>query len=195
MNKFKLEIFDLTPSQVQAGSFTLVLGEKEGDRKIPIIIGMFEAQAIAIELEKIKPTRPLTHDLVASFSRAFDFQVEEILITEIIDGIFYASILCTDGIRQKTIDARPSDAIALALRFKAPIFASQKVMEEAGVSSSDLEEPKSEKKEVKIKVSRGGKKPLKELSIEELKRLLDDALAKEDYETAAKIRDEIERRN
>lgn len=199
MEKIKLKILDLAPSQVQAGSFTLVLAEKGGDTRMPIIIGMFEAQAIAIELDKIKPSRPLTHDLFASFSLAFDFSIEEILISDILDGVFYAKIVSSDGIRQKNIDARPSDAIAIALRFDAPIYATKKVLDEAGVTSEDLGgEPRerSQPKAIKVKVSKS--KPsgnLSEYSIEELSGFLNEALAKEEYEQAAKIRDEIDRRN
>jgi uncharacterized protein len=198
VEKIKLEILDLAPSQVQAGSFTLVLAESGGDTRMPIIIGMFEAQAIAIELEKIKPSRPLTHDLFKSFSNAFDFSIEEILISDIVDGVFYAKIISSDGIRQKNVDARPSDAIAIALRFNAPIYASQKVLDEAGVTSEDLgEKPQSqEPKAIKVKVSKSkssGK--LSDFSMDELNRFLNEALSKEEYEQAAKIRDEIDRRN
>lgn len=199
MEKIKLKILDLAPSQVQAGSFTLVLAESKGDTRMPIIIGMFEAQAIAIELDKIKPSRPLTHDLFGSFSQAFDFSIEEILISDILDGVFYAKIVSSDGIRQKNIDARPSDAIAIALRFDAPIYATQKVLDEAGITSEDLGgEPseRSQPKAIKVKVSKSkstGK--LSEYSIEELNSFLKEALAQEEYEQAAKIRDEIDRRN
>ncbi|MGR3809795.1 bifunctional nuclease domain-containing protein [Jiulongibacter sp. NS-SX5] len=200
MDKSKLEILDISPSQVQAGSFTLVLGEENGDLRLPIIIGMFEAQAIAIELENIKSKRPLTHDLFTSFAHSFDYTVEEVLITDIDEGVFFAKIICSDGIRQKNIDARPSDAIAIALRFKAPIYCVQKVLDNAGVSTSDLvgdtEKEEKPSKKVSVKVS-GGKseRPLSEISITELKKMLDAALESEEYEQAAKIRDEIESRN
>lgn len=200
MDKTKLEILDISPSQVQAGSFTLVLGEENGDLRLPIIIGMFEAQAIAIELENIKSKRPLTHDLFTSFARSFDYTVEEVLITDIDEGVFYAKIVCSDGIRQKNIDARPSDAIAIALRFNAPIYSIQKVLDNAGVSTADLvgdrAQDAEEGKKVSVKVSGSKKaKPLSEVSISELKKMLQEALDKEAYEEAAKIRDEIERRN
>mgnify|MGYP001945387853 CR=1 FL=1 len=200
MNKSKLEILDISPSQVQAGSFTMVLAEENGDLRLPIIIGMFEAQAIAIELEKIKSKRPLTHDLFSSFAQAFDFTIEEIVITDIDEGVFYAKIICSDGIRQKNIDARPSDAIAIALRFNAPIYTVQKVLDEAGVSTSDLlgETPEEEKRSKKFSVKVSDKKKSKSLSdlnISELQKSLQEALEKEDYEKAAKLRDELERRN
>ncbi|UBM59318.1 DUF151 domain-containing protein [Marinilongibacter aquaticus] len=199
MNKSKLQILDISPSQVQTGSFTIVLAEEKGDLRLPIIIGMFEAQAIAIEIEKIKSSRPLTHDLFSSFAQAFDFTIEEINITDISEGIFYAKIVCSDGIRQKSIDARPSDAIAIALRFDAPIYVFPHVLEEAGVSTAELmgEERKSSDTEgTSIPVSdKKKKKPLSKLNISELQQKLNDALEKEDYEQAAKIRDEIDRRN
>ncbi len=200
MEKIKLDILDISPSQVQAGSFTMVLSEESGDLRLPIIIGMFEAQAIMIELERIRSTRPLTHDLFVSFGKAFDFAVEEVIISNISDGVFYAKIVCSDGIRQKNIDARPSDAIAIALRFKAPIYTLPKVLEEAGVSTSELmgetdrkEEPQN-RVSVEVKDRKRGNS-LNELSISELQELLQKSLDQEAYEEAAKIRDEIERRN
>ncbi|HLO43566.1 MAG TPA: bifunctional nuclease domain-containing protein [Leadbetterella sp.] len=194
MDKIKLEILDLSPSQLQAGSFTLILSEANGDRRLPIIIGMFEAQAIAIEMEKITPTRPLTHDLFKSFSKSFDFSVEEVHISDISEGVFYSKIICTDGIRQKNIDARPSDAIAIALRFNASIYTNENVLNEAGISSDDLggqETKKSEPKNIKVKSS----SDLMSLNADELHKMLDEAIRNEEYEKAAKIRDEIDKRN
>lgn len=184
MEKIKLDILDLSPSQLQTGSFTLLLGESQGDRKLPIIIGLNEAQAIAMELEKITPTRPLTHDLFKNFAKSFDFSVEEIQISDISEGVFFSKIICTDGIRQKSIDARPSDAVAIAVRFEAPIFTTQHVLKEAGLSSEDLNEPQKPKKEVKIKANK---------SLEELKKALEAAINNEEYEKAASIRDEIDK--
>lgn len=194
MEKIKLNIVDLSPSQVQTGSFTLVLSEENGNRKLPIIIGMFEAQAIAIEMEKITPTRPLTHDLFKSFSKSFDFSVEEIHISDISEGVFYSKIICTDGIRQKNIDARPSDAIAIALRFNASIYTTENVLNEAGISADDLggqETKKTAPKSIKVKSS----SDLMSLNSEELSKMLDEAIRNEEYEKAAKIRDEIDKRN
>lgn len=194
MDKIKLEILDLSPSQLQAGSFTLILTESNGDRRLPIIIGMFEAQAIAIEMEKITPTRPLTHDLFKSFSKSFDFSVEEIHISDISEGVFYSKIICTDGIRQKNIDARPSDAIAIALRFNASIYTTENVLNEAGISADDLggqETKKNAPKSIKVKSS----SDLMSLNTEELSKMLDEAIKNEEYEKAAKIRDEIDKRN
>lgn len=194
MNKIKLEILDLSPSQLQAGSFTLILSEVNGDRRLPIIIGMFEAQAIAIEMEKITPTRPLTHDLFKSFSKSFDFSVEEIHISDISEGVFFSKIICTDGIRQKNIDSRPSDAIAIALRFNASIYTTENVLSEAGISTEDLggqTKEASVPKKIKVKSS----SDLMTMSFEDLKKMLDDAIRNEEYEKAAKIRDEIDKRN
>lgn len=194
MDKIKLEILDLSPSQLQAGSFTLILTESNGDRRLPIIIGMFEAQAIAIEMEKITPTRPLTHDLFKSFSKSFDFSVEEVHISDIAEGVFYSKIICTDGIRQKNIDARPSDAIAIALRFNAAIYTTENVLNEAGISADDLggqETKKPVPKNIKVKSS----SDLMSLNSEELSKMLDEAIRNEEYEKAAKIRDEIDKRN
>jgi bifunctional DNase/RNase len=201
VDKIKLEVLDISPSQVQAGSFTMILGANNGSVRLPIIIGMFEAQAIAIELEKIDSKRPLTHDLFVSFSKSFDYTVEEILITDIDDGVFYAKIVCSDGIRQKNIDARPSDAIAIALRFNASIYTNTKVINEAGVTTEDIQSDASEGKaegpqKVRIKVKDKNKsKSLSDLSVSELSKMLQNSLDNEDYETAAQIRDEIERRN
>lgn len=197
VEKIKLEILDLSPSQLQAGSFTLILSEVNGDRRLPIIIGMFEAQAIAIEMENIQPTRPLTHDLFKSFSKSFDFSIEEIQISDISEGVFYSKIICTDGIRQKNIDARPSDAVAIALRFNAAIYTNENVLKEAGISASDLgekEETDTDEEETIVVPIKSGQDILS-LHVDDLKNLLEEAIKNEDYEKAAKIRDEIEKRN
>lgn len=197
VEKIKLEILDLSPSQLQAGSFTLILSEVNGDRRLPIIIGMFEAQAIAIEMENIQPTRPLTHDLFKSFSKSFDFSIEEIQISDISEGVFYSKIICTDGIRQKNIDARPSDAVAIALRFNAAIYTNENVLKEAGISASDLgekEETDTDEEETIVVPVKSGQDILS-LHVDDLKNLLEEAIKNEDYEKAAKIRDEIEKRN
>lgn len=200
--KIKLEILGLSSSQSQTGSFALVLGETEGNRRLPIIIGMFEAQAIAIEIEKIIPNRPMTHDLFKSFSNAFHFHVEEIVISDLKEGVFFAKIVCTDGLKKTEVDARPSDAIAIGLRFDSPIYTYEAILAEAGIVLTDQEEEeeKSETKaEPKAKVKKeGGKKSgddYKNYSVEKLNDLLKDAIDKEDYERAAKIRDELSKRN
>jgi uncharacterized protein len=191
VEKVKLEILGLSPSQSNAGSFALILSEEQGSRRIPIIIGMFEAQAIAIEMEKISPNRPMTHDLFRSFAQAFDYTIEEVIISEIKEGIFYAKISCTDGIRQKFIDARPSDAVAVALRFNVPIYANETVLEDAGINAEEIDKEEDEPFEApKPKSQR-----LSDKTLDELNKMLEEALINEEYEKAAKIRDEIDRRN
>ena len=199
MEKIKLEILGLSSSQSQSGSFALVLGEAEGKRRLPIIIGMFEAQAIAIEIEKIVPNRPMTHDLFKSFAQNFSIAVEEILISDLKEGVFFAKIVCQSGIKQVEIDARPSDAIAIGLRFNVPIYTTEGVMSEAGIvltDESEVEDTKSEKEESGIAASKKSyTEQLKDVSSDKLNKLLEDALHKEAYEKAAKIRDEMNRRN
>lgn len=201
MEKIKLEILGLSSSQSQSGSFALVLGETTGNRRLPIIIGMFEAQAIAIEIEKIIPNRPMTHDLFKSFAQNFNFNIKEIVISDLKEGVFFAKIICENNGRTLEIDARPSDAIAIGLRFSAPIFTFENIMSEAGIVLSDEGEESSEfssefgKKEKSTSKKEKPTEKLKDYSTEKLKKLLDDALAKEDYEQAAKIRDEMNRRN
>ena len=202
--KIKLEILGLSSSQSTTGSFALVLGETEGNRRLPIIIGMFEAQAIAIEIEKIIPNRPMTHDLFKSFASTFHFHVEEIVISDLKEGVFFAKIVCTDGLKKTEIDARPSDAIAIGLRFDSPIYTYENILAEAGIVLTDEEEEeereKSETKEpktqkVKKEVSSKKSEDYKNYSVEKLNELLKDAIDKEDYERAAKIRDELSKRN
>ena len=200
MDKLKLEILGLSSSQSQSGSFALVLGEATGKRRLPIIIGMFEAQAIAIEIEKIIPNRPMTHDLFKSFAHTFNFTIEEIIISDLKEGVFFAKIVCSDGQKSFEIDARPSDAIAIGLRFSAPIFTYETILAEAGIvltdeadeDTGDLTEeiPKSETEK-----DPGTKESLEDFTTDKLKTLLDEALKNEDYERAAKIRDEMNRRN
>ena len=203
MDKIKLEILGLSPSQSQSGSFALVLGEEYGNRRLPIIIGMFEAQAIAIEIEKIVPNRPMTHDLFRSFASSFKFSVIEIIISDLKEGVFYAKIVCTDGIKKVEIDARPSDAIAIGLRFNVPIYTFEAILSEAGIVLTDAseDEPLIQKEETKRpsssrkSSSSSSMEQLKDIPYEQLKAMLDEALEKEDYERAAKIRDELNRRN
>ena len=195
-DKIKLEILGLSSSQSQSGSFALVLGETSGNRRLPIIIGMFEAQAIAIEIEKITPNRPMTHDLFKSFSHNFGFDVNEIVISDLKEGVFFAKILCTHEGKQIEMDSRPSDAIAIGLRFGVDIYTNESILTEAGIVLTDETEPEvtqiHEELDIDIK-----KKPkeLGDLASDKLHELLDKALKDEDYEKAAKIRDVIMRRN
>ncbi len=205
MKKVRLEIVGLSYSQTQSGAYALVLGESAGSRRLPIIIGGFEAQAIAIELEKMSPSRPLTHDLFKSFAETFDINVSEVLIYNLVEGIFYAKLLCNDGTRDVEIDARTSDAIALAVRFSCPIFTYEFILKSAGIvlddesalntaEESDLQAP-TLKEEVKaVEKASSGKDEYKNKSTEELKTMLQTALDDELYEMASRIRDELNTR-
>jgi len=202
VDKIKLEILGLSSSQSQSGSFALVLGEIQGNRRLPIIIGMFEAQAIAIEIEKIIPNRPMTHDLFKSFAHSFNFTIKEIIISDLKEGVFFAKIICDDGVNNVEIDARPSDAIAIGLRFGAPFFTYETILSEAGIVLTDEgdEEKKTKATSTGTKAKKSSsKKPfneqLKDLSYDKLQEMLNKAIATEDYEKAAKIRDEMNRRN
>lgn len=197
VDNIKLEILGLSSSQSQSGSFALILGEQNGNRRLPIIIGMFEAQAIAIEIEKIVPNRPMTHDLFKTFANSFNFHLEYILISDLKEGVFYAKIVCSNGIETHEIDARPSDAIAIGLRFDAEIFTTEAIMSEAGIVLSDYPEEETKKtKNVPSKIASIVKNDeVKDFNAEQLKKQLNDALAREDYEAAAKIRDELSKRN
>ncbi|PIB35533.1 hypothetical protein BFP72_09080 [Reichenbachiella sp. 5M10] len=200
MEKIKLDIVGLSSSHAQSGSFALVLGESNGKRRLPIIIGMFEAQAIAIEIEKISPNRPMTHDLFKSFAGNFNIKIKQILISDLKEGVFFARIICedTEG-KVVEIDSRPSDAIAIGIRFNADIYTNASVMEEAGIVVTDEFEEEldtmvvndDEEEDAPI----GSPEYLKNQSIDGLQKLLDQALSEEDYEKAAKIRDELNRRN
>ena len=202
MDKLKLEILGLSSSQSQSGSFALVLGETEGNRRLPIIIGMCEAQAIAIEIEKIIPNRPMTHDLFKSFAHSFDYKVQEIIISDLKEGGVFAKIVCFNGTDKVEIDARPSDAIAIGLRFEAEIYTYEAILAEAGIvltdeTEDDISEIKSELGSGMSKKKSSGKKSegMKDLSVDKLNELLNEAIENEDYEKAAKIRDELSRRN
>ena len=196
MQKIQLEILGLSSSQSQVGSYALVLGEESGNRRLPIIIGMFEAQAIAIEIEKIVPNRPMTHDLFRTFADKFDITVEEILISDLKEGVFFSKIICTDGLKRVEIDSRPSDAIAIGLRFGVKIYTYENILSEAGIVLSDFEEDELSDEEKQEPASVPAKKDwVKDLSLDELQNMLDEALGNEDYEKAAKIRDEINKRN
>jgi|SRR2546428_10495972 len=194
MKKIKLDIVGLSYSPTQSGAYALVMGEVNGRRRLPIIIGSTEAQAIAIEIEKITPTRPLTHDLFKTFAGSFKITVEEVIIYNLIEGIFYAKLICSDGKRVEEVDARTSDAVALAVRFNCPIYTYEFILAQAGVTIEGdqfIFLDNSDTKEEKIS-SQGSS--YASLSDEELKIQLKFALDEEAYEKAAKIRDELSRR-
>lgn len=195
MKKIKLDIVGLSYSQTQSGAYALVLGEISGHRRLPIIIGGFEAQAIAIEIEKMTPSRPLTHDLFKSLAEAYHVIIQEVIIYNLVDGIFYAKLICNDGKKTSEIDARTSDAIALAVRFDCPIFTYEFILATAGIVIEGNEfvfleniEPHTEEKAASTSLS------YTTLSEEDLKLKLKEAIADEAYERAAKIRDELSRR-
>lgn len=199
MKKVRLEIVGLSYSQTQSGAYALVLGETTGSRRLPIIIGGFEAQAIAIELEKMSPSRPLTHDLFKTFAETFEISITEVLIYNLVEGIFYAKLLCNDGTKEVEIDARTSDAIAIAVRFKCPISTYEFILKSAGIVLDD--EPSIETTEESEKVAElaetttsSASDDYKGKSSEELKNLLQTALDEEQYELASKIRDELNQR-
>ncbi|MGB4775467.1 MAG: bifunctional nuclease family protein [Daejeonella sp.] len=195
MKKIKLDIVGLSYSQTQSGAYALVLGEVNGHRRLPVIIGGFEAQAIAIEIEKMTPSRPLTHDLFKAFAQSFHISIQEIIIYNLVEGIFYAKLICHDGKKNIEIDARTSDAIALAVRFECPIFTYEFILASAGiviegndfVFLENMEVPAEEK----IAATTTNYSSLTE---EELKLKLQEALNEEAYEKAAKIRDELGKR-
>lgn len=195
MSKIKLNILGLSTGQT-TGSYTLILAEEEGNRKLPIIIGSFEAQAIAIEIEKIVPFRPMTHDLFVNFCKAFGIYIHEVVIYNLHEGVFHAKIICELNGDVKEIDARTSDSIALAVRFKCPIYTYEDIMEEAGielkVEDMDIEEePRVSKTKETAPQS---KTELTKLTDKQLEQRLSEAIKVEDYNLAARIRDEINRR-
>jgi len=196
--KIKLDILGLSYSQTQTGAYALVLGEVDGKRRLPIIIGNFEAQAIAIELEQMKPSRPLTHDLFKSFAEAYNAKVSEVLIYKLEEGIFFANLICERDGSQFEIDARTSDASALAVRFNCPIYTYESILSSAGIvleeDDDDSLKQTSEKGSSSIEVKSSDEGTLSNMSVKELNAELEKALNKENYERATEIRDEIKRR-
>lgn len=198
MKKIKLEIVGLSYSQTQSGAYALVLGEFDGKRRLPIIIGGFEAQAIAIELEKMAPSRPLTHDLFKTFSDKFGITVKEVIIHNLSEGIFYSKLICNDGLKTEEIDSRTSDAIALAVRFKCPIYTYEFILSSAGIVIDENKEEGSEESPGEESVKTTGytrsSDPYEELSTDDLKEQLKKAIDEEAYEKASKIQAELNKR-
>ena len=196
MKKIKLDIVGLSYSQTQSGAYALVLGEVSGRRRLPIIIGSFEAQAIAIEIEKMTPSRPLTHDLFKSFAQAYSITIQEIIIYNLVDGIFYAKLICSDGKKVVEIDARTSDAIAMAVRFDCAIYTYEFILSTAGIviEGNDFVYLENINETPEEKTASAGAGSFSTLSEDELKAKLQDALHDEAYERAAKIRDELNKR-
>ncbi|MGY6559992.1 MAG: bifunctional nuclease domain-containing protein [Nitritalea sp.] len=194
-NAVALEIVGVSTNNSQSGSFTLVLKEVGSHIRLPIVIGLNEAQAIAIELDHIVPNRPMTHDLFRSFAAAFQYKVDHVLITDLSEGVFYSKIVCMKDGKTYEIDSRPSDAVAIAVRFNAQIYCVKKVLSEAGVEVVDEGEPDSTVRPKRSRASSAKPKSgFSDFSLDKLNQMLQDALEKEDYEKAAKIRDELNRR-
>lgn len=190
--KIKLEISGLSYSQTQTGAYALVLSEAKGKRSLPIIIGSFEAQAIAIELEDMKPSRPLTHDVFKNFAAAFGIMLEEVVIYNLLEGVFYAKLICTGPNGEKTeIDARTSDAIALAVRFKCPVYTFEFILKNAGVIIDEDAEIRTQEEEDAVEVSEVNENALVSKTVDQLEEMLRDALDNEDYELATRLRDEL----
>ncbi|MEY8780532.1 bifunctional nuclease domain-containing protein [Allomuricauda sp. XS_ASV26] len=208
MSLVRLKIKGISYSQTQNGAYALILNEEDGDRKLPIVIGAFEAQSIAIALEKeIKPPRPLTHDLFKNFADRFKIVVKQVIIHKLVDGVFYSSLICKRDEEEEIIDARTSDAIALALRFNAPIFTYKTILDKAGIflkfSSKEKDEDENDSIMVDEILQEGEAVEIesgsdthgyREMSLQELHQELEKAVASEDYEKAAKLRDEISKR-
>ncbi len=191
--KIKLNILGLSYSQTQSGAYALVLAEEEGERRIPIIIGGVEAQSIAIKLEGLEPPRPLTHDLFLNFSRAFDIEIIEVIIYKLEEGIFYSELVCIKDGQELRIDSRTSDAVALSLRFNCPIYTYESIIKSAGIVLDVNAEHETEASETNAEDNSESK--YSDLSIDELNKMLENAIGKEDYEKASEIRDEIKKRS
>lgn len=197
MKKIELEIVALSHSITQTHSYAVVLGEVNGLRRLPIVIGGFEAQAIAVALEKMQPSRPLTHDLMKNFLNAFDIELHEIIICDLQEGIFYSKLVCSSNNDTIEIDSRTSDALALAVRFGCPVYTYENILESAGILMEETEKGKKKKGKQEVVVEEQGSlggEDLKTMSLEELNDLLNDVLEREDYIRAIAIRDEINNR-
>lgn len=201
MKKHKLEIIGLSYSQTQSGAYALVLGETKGKRRLPIIIGSFEAQAIAIELEKMKPSRPLTHDLFKTFADSFDITIKETIIYNLVEGIFYAKLTCVRDGKEVEIDARTSDSIALAIRFNCPIYTYEFILSAAGIILEESEDKEGVEFEIDEEIftedsdtEAASSDDISGFSLKRLKELLEESISGEDYEMASRLRDEIDKR-
>lgn len=196
MGKVKLNVLGISYSQTQSGAYALVLSEEEGKRRIPIIIGGFEAQSIAIQIEGLTPPRPLTHDLFLNFSKSYAIEIVEVQIYKLEEGVFFSKLHCDNGKKEVYIDARTSDAIALALRFKCPIYTTEEIIEKAGIILEfDGTEEEVEKTPISEKKENYDSTLFSKMSLAELKAVLEEAVLNEDYEKASKIRDEIKKRS
>lgn len=201
MEKIELEIIALSHSITQSHSYAVVLGEKYGaKRRLPIVIGGFEAQAIAIAIENIEPTRPLTHDLMKNMLSIFEIELKQVIINDLKNGVFYSQLVCEQNGQTFEIDSRTSDAIALATRFNTPIFTYEPILESAGIQLDEEELQREESEEPDLAEATTGEssstaEDVSEKSVDDLKLLLEEAIDQEDYERAARIRDEINKRS
>ena len=187
MDLIQLKVNRISYSQSQNGAYALILEEVDGDRKLPIVIGGFEAQSIAIALEKnIDPPRPLTHDLFKNFAQNFDIKIKRVIINKLIDGIFYSSLICEQNKVEEIVDARTSDAVALAIRFDSPIYTYSKILENAGI----ILKKQNDDENIQVLLP----DEYKTLTLKQLNKKISDAIENEDYELAAKLRDEIKQR-
>ncbi|MDR4988412.1 MAG: bifunctional nuclease family protein [Bacteroidales bacterium] len=197
MKKIKLDILGISYSQSQSGAYALIFGEAGKKRRLPIIIGSFEAQAIAIELEKMKPSRPLTHDLFKNFATTFNISITEVIIYKFHEGIFYAKLICFDGVKEVEIDSRTSDAVAIAVRFKCPIYTYEKILAAAGIVMQEGDESLETKEKSESKSASTAEDPglqYSHMTLKELETKLMEAIDAEAYEKASLIRDEINKR-
>lgn len=194
MKKIELEIVALSHSLAQTQNYAIVLGEQSGARRLPIVIGEFEAQAIAVAMEGMSPSRPMTHDLFRNALSRFNIEVKEIIINNLVDGIFYANLICMQEGEQVEIDSRTSDALALAVRFECPIYTYEFILEQAGIILEDDTEQEVQSAKNRRSNRQPKSKTLRENTTEELNELLEKALEAEDYEGAAEIRDEMNKR-
>ena len=194
MKLIQLDIVGLSNSQTQSGAYALVLSEVIGKRRLPIIIGGFEAQAIAIELEKMTPSRPLTHDLFKNFADNFKINLVEVIIYNLVEGIFFARLICEQNGKEVEIDSRTSDAIALAVRFESPIYTYEFVLNTAGIILDDEELVEKEDITPEINLEEITKNPTERMTLKELKKQLKNSIDNEDYEAASRFRDEINNR-
>jgi len=193
MKRVKLKVLGISYSQTQSGAYALILVEENGERRVPIIIGGFEAQAIVIKLENLEPPRPLTHDLFRSFATEFNITIIEVMIYKLEEGVFYSRLLCNNGEKEMSIDSRTSDAVALALRFGCPIYITEEILEKAGITITPAEAETSAEADPDNLFETGNSK-YDNYSDEELYKMIDEAVKTEDYERAASIRDEIDKR-
>jgi bifunctional DNase/RNase len=193
MRKIELDIVALSHSVTQSHNYAVVLGEQEGSRRLPIVIGSFEAQAIAVAMERMTPNRPLTHDLFKNTLETFNIELKEVIINNLLDGIFYARLICIKEGEVYEIDSRTSDALAMAVRFNCPIYTYEFILDAAGIVLEEGEEEPEEVPQEKP-VMKGKGSSLSSYSVEDLNKLLNEVLDEEDYERAAEIRDEINRR-